>query len=545
MHKNIATRNFLLRTVIGFALLVLVARLYTIMIENGPQIKKSADIQNSLTVQVADRRSDILDRNMRAFTGVEKADYVVVFSTEDTKKDFKLCKILAKYSNENEYDIYSRLQVYKRTFTKVSGEYKTEIAKYQNFSVISVANRYLHDYPCASLIGYVGDSKGASGLEKVYDKPLSKVSDYSVSARADALMRFVPGGNIKTAGLNIKSSKLKTTLDLNYCRIAEDVLKKSDLKAGVVILDVNTFDLLAMATNPSFDPDNVKDYLDSKDGNLLNRCLTDYDMGSIFKIVVSAAALEQGAVSPEDKFVCKGYSYISGQKIDCHNIYGHGQITFEEAFMYSCNPVFIEIGQRIGYAKIIEYAEKFGIGKKILNPTSLHQGQGNLPDKNNYYLADLANLSIGQGLLSGNAVNGAVLTAVIANGGIIKQVNCVDSIVDSVGQKKKALRVFGEKRIISEKTALQIYKMMLKTNISGTGTSGYIEDFGSGGKTGSAQTGWVVDGQRYQHGWYTGFFPAQNPRFAMCVFVENGKSGSETAAPVFKEIGERIINTID
>ena len=175
----------------------------------------------------------------------------------------------------------------------------------------------------------------------------------------------------------------------------------------------------------------------------------------------------------------------------------------------------------------------------------MHQGQGNLPDKNNYYLADLANLSIGQGLLSGNAVNGAVLTAVIANGGIIKQVNCVDSIVDSVGQKKKALRVFGEKRIISEKTALQIYKMMLKTNISGTGTSGYIEDFGSGGKTGSAQTGWVVDGQRYQHGWYTGFFPAQNPRFAMCVFVENGKSGSETAAPVFKEIGERIINTID
>ena len=111
-----------------------------------------------------------------------------------------------------------------------------------------------------------------------------------------------------------------------------------------------------------------------------------------------------------------------------------------------------------------------------------------------------------------------------------------------MGQEKRRLRVFGQQRVISENTAKIIQKMMINTNIYGTGTTAYVDGFGSGGKTGSAQTGWFVDGQRYQHGWYTGFFPQENPEFAMCVFVENGKSGSETAAPIFKEIAEIIMN---
>jgi len=545
LKKSIAVRNFLLRMLFGFAILLLIVRLYSLMVVQGPEIKQKANAQNSLTVKVSERRGDILHRNMRSLTGVEKADYAVVFSSNDTKRDFKLCKILSKYSEESEYEIYSRLQATKRTFTRVKGDYKDELKKYSNFSVLSVANRYLHDYPCAALIGYVSDSEGVSGLEKVYNESLISQDNYSVTATSDALMRFLPGGNKNVSGQNIKTNKLKTTLDLEFCRIAEQVLKEKELKAGVVILDIESFDVLAMATNPSFDPNNVGEYLDSEDGNLINRCLTDYDMGSIFKIVVAAAALEENVVSLSDRFNCKGFCYISGQKIDCHNIYGHGNITFEEAFMYSCNPVFIEVGKKLGYKTIIEYAEKFGLGKKILNPTSLAQGKGNLPDKDNYYLADLANLSIGQGSLSGNVVNGAVLSAVIANNGIIKKVNCVDSIVDGVGQIKKSLRLSGEKRIISDKTSSLIYKAMVQTNISGTGTSGYIDIVGSGGKTGSAQTGWIVEGERYQHGWYTGFFPSESPKYAMCVFVENGKSGSEAAAPIFKEIGERILDTTE
>ena len=481
---------------------------------------------------------------MMSFTGVNKSDYAVVFSTENAKEDFSLCEILEKYSSESKYNIYSRLWLYKKTFTKVKSDFKDIAEEYPNFSVISVSNRYLNDSPCAALIGYLSDGEGASGLEKVYDKVLSNSKGYGVKASADALMRFLPGSRKEVVGQNLKSDKLKTTLNLDYCRIAEKVLKDKGYRAGVVLLDINSFDLLAMASYPTFEPDNIGKYLTSADGNLTNRCLSDYDMGSVFKIVVASAAIEEGVTTPHELFECKGYYYVGDRKIDCHNIYGHKKLTFEEAFMHSCNPVFIEVGQRLGYEKIIEYAEKFGIGRRLLNPTSLYQAKGKIPDINNYYLADVANLSIGQGRLSGNALQVAVFSGIIANGGVANNVNCVDSIVDNVGQEKRNLRVSDSCRVISETTAEIIKDMMIKTNLYGTGTTGYVESFGSGGKTGSAQTGWIVDDERYQHGWYTGFFPAENPMFSMCVFVENGKSGSETAAPVFKEIAEEIMSTI-
>lgn len=515
------------------------------MIVKGDEISKTAEKQNSTVVNVSSDRNDILDRNMMSFTGVNKSDYAVVFSTEDAKNDFALCEVLEKYSPESKYHIYSRLRLYKKTFTKVNGEFKKEAEKYQNFSVISVAERYLEDSPSAALIGYLNDSEGASGLEKVYDKILNNSNKFGIKARADALMRFIPGSSKEVVGQNLKSDKLKTTLNLDYCRIVENVLKEKGYKAGVVLLDVRSFDLLAMASHPTFEPGNVAKYLSSTDGNLINRCLTDYDMGSVFKIVVASAAIEEGVTTPDEVFECKGYCYIAGQKIDCHNIYGHKKLTFEEAFMHSCNPVFIEVGQRLGYEKIIQYAEKFGLGRKMLNPLSLNQAKGKIPDKNNYFLADLANLSIGQGSLSGNALQVAAFSAIIANNGILNTINCADSVVDNVGQEKRKLKVSGSERIISEKTAGIIKNMMVKTNISGTGKTGFVEKSGSGGKTGSAQTGWVVNGERYQHGWYTGFFPADNPKFSMCVFVENGKSGSETAAPVFKDIAEKIMSTMN
>ena len=401
MHTSIVTRGIIIRTCVGFVLMLLTVRLYYLMVIKGEELKNNAEMQNSTVVNVSASRNDILDRNMMSLTGVNKSDYAVIFSTENAKEDFKLCEILEKYSSESKYEIYSRLWLYKKTFTKVNGNFEKEMQNHNNFSVISVAERYLSDYPCAALIGYLNDNQGVSGIEKAYDKILTSSKGYGVKARADALMRFLPGSNKEVIGDNLKSDKLKTTLNLDYCRVIESVLDKTGYKAGVVLLDIKSFDILAMSSYPTFEPENVGKYLNSTDGNLLNRCLTDYDMGSVFKIVVAAAAIEEECVSLDEKFECKGYCYVADQKIDCHNIYGHKQITFEEAFMYSCNPVFIEVGQRVGYEKIIEYAERFGFGRKLLNPTSLIQSKGNLPDKSNYYLADVANLSIGQGNLSG------------------------------------------------------------------------------------------------------------------------------------------------
>jgi len=355
-------------------------------------------------------------------------------------------------------------------------------------------------------------------------------------------MVHVPGGEINLH--NTKEKKyLKTTLDLEYSSICSEALNKANVKGGAVLLDVKTFDVLAMVSSPGFDQNNVGNYLSSSDGNLSNRCLMNYDLGSVFKIVVACAAFENNAVSENDIYFCNGLKNVSGQDIKCHNISGHGWVDINAAFMQSCNPAFIEIGKKVGYNNIISMAEKFGFGKKIMFPEEFTQSSGSLPDKKKYNAIDFANLSIGQGALNGNVLQGAVLSAVIANGGVKNNVNLVDSIVSEKGEVIEKIRVDYKERIISPETAKKVYNMMVKTNIKGTGTAGFINYYGSGGKTGSAQTGWFVDGELYQHGWYTGFFPIDNPQYALCVFVENGKSGSESACPIFKEIGERILQS--
>ena len=186
-------------------------------------------------------------------------------------------------------------------------------------------------------------------------------------------------------------------------------------------------------------------------------------------------------------------------------------------------------------------AQKFGFGEKLLYPLNFPQIKSQLPLSKAFSSIECANLSIGQGQLRSTVLQGAVLSAVIANKGIRKNVNLVEGIVDKAGKIIKNERVDKNYYVLGEETANKIYNMMKETNVSGTGTNAFIDFYGSGGKTGSAQTGWVVDGDRYQHGWYTGFFPLDKPKYALCVFVENGKSGSETACPIFKEIGSKIL----
>lgn len=543
MNDKLMIRTGALKLIIGVLFLFLFLRVYYLTVVNGDEIRARAQKQNSLSVEVADGRSNIYDRHLRAITGVEKTNYAVVFSDGNRTVDFDVCKDLAKYSDESEYDIYGRLYKYGKTTVKVNNKIDEEFEKNHRTVKILTSNvRYAQDSPASSVIGYVSDGEGVMGLEKVYNDQLKAAEDLSVSARSDALRNFIPGGGFEVAGQTVGSNMLKTTLDLKATRICQQALDDAGVKGAAVLLDVNSFDVLAMASSPDFDQNNVAEYLDSPDGNLNNRCLQAYDLGSIFKIVVSAAALESGAVELDDKFYCNGYIEVSGKRFDCHKAGGHGEVTFEEAFMYSCNPVFIDIGNKTGYTNILEMAKRFGVGEKLLHPLEFDQSAGTLPDENNYYMADLANLSIGQGSLSSTVLQGCVFSAVIANGGTRKAVNLADSIIDNVGQVRENLRVESETQVIAPEIAQKIFDMMVKTNISGTGTPGNLDEYGgSGGKTGSAETGWYVDGERQQHGWYSGFFPVDNPQYALCVLVENGKSGGESAGPIFKEIGENIL----
>ena len=531
-------RIYGIRTILTVAVMVIITRIYYLTVICNNELKEKADRQNTVNIYVNDNRNDFLDRHNRYITGLEKKGYIAIFSSNDENVDKKNCELLECYTTETAEAIYERLKEQKKTYIRTNldvNKYMPEDIRY--IKPFYASSRYLSDYPAAALIGYISDGKGVYGLEKVYDEILvNKNSEAYV--KTDAFRNII--GDITLVSNNKNRLKLKLTLDLKLQRIVEEAMKNSGLKCSTVLLDVNSFDVLAMASYPHFEQDNIAEYL-RRGISVQNNSMLAYDMGSIFKIVVTAAALENGFKDFNRIFNCNGSINVSGKSFECHNAYGHGKQTIKEAFKNSCNCAFIELGMEVGYDNILNMAKKFRLGERRLYPVELEQQKGILPDDKNYYIADLANLSIGQGKLSGTVLDGASISAVIANGGFVFNVNCVDSVTDSSGQLIKALRVDKKEQIISQFTSEKIKEMMIETNSSGTGTTARLENYSSGGKTGSAQTGWYVDGENYQHGWFTGFFPAENPLYSLCVFVENGKSGSETAAPIFKEIGDAVM----
>lgn len=520
---------------------ILVLRLFAICVVNNDYFKEKADNQNSITVNVAENRGNIYDRNMKAFTDIEPVSVCVAFSSNNYEKDAKLCKLLSENSGKTSKEMLDIITKHKAVSVELKNNYEREIALYDNVRITELSKRYLKDYPLSNTIGYILGGRGVSGIEKLYDGYLATGTKAGFTANVDAGRNLIKDFKIKASDFNNKNLSVVTTLDLDLSRICKNVLENEKFKGAVCLLDINTFDILALLSYPDFDPSKVGEYLNSKDNNLFNRAVNCYDMGSIFKIIVAGAALEKNAVSINELFYCSGKTDVSGKEFRCHKPDGHGYVNIKDAFANSCNCAFIEIGQRVGYENILKLAESFGIGKKIIFPKEFEQSSGDFPDAENYFLADLANISIGQGNLSGNVVHGAVMSAVIVNNGVIKNVNLIDHLVNNKGDSVESVRKDDEIRIISHDTADKLYDMMVSVVSDGTGKKANTKAVQCGGKTGTAQTGWYVNGENYQHGWFTGFFPAENPKYALCIFAENGKSGSDVAAPLFSKLASEII----
>ncbi|MDR0406324.1 MAG: peptidoglycan glycosyltransferase, partial [Clostridiales bacterium] len=221
----------------------------------------------------------------------------------------------------------------------------------------------------------------------------------------------------------------------------------------------------------------------------------------------------------------------------CNNKTGHGQITLEEGLAHSCNVVFYTVGQRLGIEKISRRAKEFGFGERVLKIDALNESPGHMPSDKNSSPRDVANISIGQGTVAATPLQIADLFCTIANDGIRRQLTLVKGIVGENGVARD-MDPATVGRVISKDTAKTLRNMLVSAVRYGTGTGADIDGWGAGGKTGSAETGWELDGETMTHGWFAGFFPADSPQYVCVVLAENGKSGGKAAAPVFKEIGE-------
>lgn len=543
-------RNKILLTIFSLILALLTVRIFYIQIYIGKKLAISATAQKISNLQVQVPRGNILDKNFIPLTNrTKKVDVIIkpLYLRGNEKAIYDIANIL----EVNYTQLKRQIDMKKEPILIESGEDKKNHIIKENIHGISFINslkRYDSNSPAKHVLGYLNkiDKTGETGIEKAYEKILKVNAQSSVGVITDARDNLVQGlGYRFMKSEEKKQLNVKLTLDYHIQEIAEEVMDKNRLKGAVVIEDVVTGDIVAMVSKPDFDPNEIGEYLKSQDKELFNRAVASYNLGSIFKIIDLASAYNKN-ISPHMHYFCPGYVILGDKEFKCssYGAGGHGLVSLQEAFASSCNPYFIELGIKMGQKNIIDTAKRFGLGSYTgINAQGIEESSGNLPDPNSYFTyGDTANISIGQGDVLATPLQVADMIATIANGGIKNKINIVDSIVDSNGNNLKVIRQEGGQRIISKEVCDKIKELMEEVTVSGTGTRASLTEYGgAGGKTGSAETGQYVNGEKIVHAWFAGYFPRLNPKYSIAVFIENGKSGGGVAAPIFEEIAKNIM----
>lgn len=529
----------------------LIARMSYFQLFQSKELSKAASSQKFTDVVIEKARGDILDRNGISFTGRGTETSVVIKTLMlrgmDSDID-RLSSILGLNSAKLRREIGIKKEPIILEINERQGRELVD-SKLNGISVVHARKRYDDNSLAKHIIGYINGSEqvGTAGIERSYEKVLNSGTNKVIGVITDATYNPLYGLGYRIMD-NVQSKKLnvKLTLDYHIQKIVEDVMEKNNVSGAVVVEDVNTGDIVAIASKPDFDQNRVDEYLDSPDKELFNKAVASYNVGSIFKIIDSACALETNQ-DVDDRYFCKGYIEIGDTIIKCgsYNSGGHGEVDFTRAFALSCNPYFIDLGIRMGPRSIIDMAKKLGFGEVTgIKEQGIDESGGSLPDIGSrvFTYGDTANMSIGQGEVLATPLQVADLVATVANGGIKNKINIVDSIVDENGNKVSSIKKQEGRRVMSKETSDFLRSMMEEVVDAGTGTRASLEEYGgSGGKTGSAETGLSAGNGNVVQAWFAGYFPRMNPKYSIAVFVENGRAGNKTAAPVFEEIAGEIM----
>ena len=345
----------------------------------------------------------------------------------------------------------------------------------------------------------------------------------------------IPQSDILINKTDDTTNGIVLTLDKDISTIAQNSLKKYISKGCAIVMNCNNGELLTLSSTPGFDVNNIAEYNTSVNGELINNALVNQTVGSVFKMVLSAIAINE---KMEDyNFECKGAVEISEHTFICQNSMAHGAQSLKEAFSNSCNCYFISLGQLIGYDKIIEYCKLFGIDSSLKLANDIYSASGVLPNDSGNIA--LANLSIGQGELLLSPLCIARITALMCNGGYLINPNIYKgTYINNIVENKPEYSY--KNSVLSKEISEKMKEIMIDCIENGTGKNAKPNQNGAGGKTASAQTGKYINGEECLNTYFTGFYPADNPKYVITVFAIDGKSGSQTCAPVFKEICDYI-----
>ncbi len=601
IKKDVERRFLMLSVLKGLSFGVLSWRLFDLqVIENKKYDKLSKDNQFNFSLVVPER-GEIYDRKGRVLAANRDAFSLYIKSSENLNIDQILFKLMS-ITNLNEDDINDFKIRYRDLYKNNVNIFMTDNLSQRDISKIAVR---LHEFPevnflmtkkrvypqgaiTGHLIGYTGKLTekdlqknknlinfsnlriGKYGLEKFFDKKLRGEFGrrrQEVNARGKIITSNLyekpnPGKNLNISiDLNIQSYALSRLQN-----IKSNKLEYNEPETGsVIVMDVNTGELLCCVSSPNFNPNifsrgiksrEWKTLINNKKAPLLNRAVSGlYPPGSTIKMAVALAALESGVIGYDSKFFCNGVKEYGDMKFHCWHKYGHGNINLSQAIERSCDVFFYELGLKVGIEKIGSMLKKLGLSANInLELNELRRGL--VPSKKwklevkgtSWTPGETINASIGQGYMLSNPIELTTMVARIAN----SEMSIEPTLLSNKKQKFSKLDI-NKNHLTYIKSAMSnvvnnefgtAYKSKLKNkNIKMAGKTGTVqvirisEEEREKGIVKNKDREW----NKRDHALFVGYAPLDNPKYSICVIVEHGGSGSTTAAPIARDVISKLL----
>ena len=545
-------------------ILGLIGRLVYLMVFDAEYYQELAEDLHEREREIKAARGEIVDRNgvvlatnktvctiSVVHSQIEDPDLVTeVLAAElgleqaEVREKVEKVSSMEKIKTNVEKEIGDRIRNYDLAGVKVDEDYK---------------RYYTYDELASKVLGFTGgDNQGIIGLEVKYEEYL-KGTNGTILTTTDA--RGIELDGVAEDRVEpVAGETLQVTLDYNiqaYCEQAalKVMEEKQADSVSILLMNPQNGEIYAMVNVPEFNLNEPYELNTGADAGTLsdeelqdqlnqmwrNGCINDtYEPGSTFKIITSSACLEEGVVSLDDTFMCPGYRVVEGRKIRCHKVGGHGSETFVQGIQNSCNPVFIDIGLRLGADKFYEYFERFGL-LSLTNVDLPGEAGTIMHKKEDIGTVELATMTFGQSFQI-TPIQLATTVSSIVNGGRRITPHLGMAVLDSSGKAVEEFEYEVREGIVSEETSETMRTLLKSVVEEGSGKNGYIEGYSIGGKTATSQT-LPRSANRYISS-FLAFAPAEEPQVLGMVVIHDPQGvyyGGTIAAPVLRDIYDNVL----
>ena len=564
-NKTFHKKKILVVFLAAFILILyLIGRLVYLMVFDAEYYQQKAEDLHERERDIKAARGEIIDRNGTVLATNRTVCTISVIHSQIENPE----KVIEKLSEFLEMDAdqvrkkvekISSIERIRSNVDKRTGD------KIRNLGLagVKVDEDFKRYYPynelASKVLGFTGgDNQGIVGLEVKYEKYLKGINGKiltTTDARGIELDGVAEDRLEPEAGNTLRIS-LDYTMQKYALQMAEKVrTEKQADKVGIILMNPQNGEIYAMVNVPEFDlnqpfmlnnEETGENLTDEQRQDALNQmwrngCINDtYEPGSTFKIITASAGLEEGAVHLTDQFSCPGYKVVEDRRIRCHKVGGHGAENFVQGIQNSCNPVFIEVGLRIGVDRFFEYFRQFGL--MDLTGVDIPGEAGTIMHKKeNVGQVELATISFGQSFQI-TPIQLATTVSALVNGGRRVTPHFGMEVLSAEGKKVKTFRYNAKKHIVSEKTSQTMRELLESVVAEGSGKNAYVEGYRIGGKTATSQT-LPRSANKYISS-FVGFAPADDPQIlGMCVIYnpQGVYYGGTIAAPVIGKIFENIL----